>query len=157
MHEEEQIDPVLAVLVDVANTNGSTEGSPVQIHLTVVVGGATVTGIVTGHAEWFEAQEMVSEYAEDIRKDQAEEKTALGALEELKDIGPQWRRAVNDVRPVGYLHLRKARFFAGPNLVPSKEGSSDGMYWRCKLKDVSGWAFGSLVEGAPQLESDLAA
>ena len=156
MHAEDQIDPVLATLVEVANHEKCEDETPVEIHITVVVGGATVTGVLTSNAKWFEAQPMLNSYAEGLREDAAEQNAVMSALESLEDIDPHWRRAIHAEASVGYLHLRNARFFAGPNLVPSKNGNSDGMFWRCKLTDVSGWALGSIGEDAPSATVDAA-
>lgn len=155
MYEEEQIDPVLATLVKVANDNES-HGKD-EIHVTLVVGGATVTGILMSNAEWLEVQVMVKAFAETLRKDQAEQDAVMAAVEGVGDVDPRWVRAVYPESRLAYLHLGKARFFAGSNLVLSKNGNSNGMYWRCKLSDVSGWVLGSLGEGAPTATVEAAA
>ncbi|TXS40181.1 hypothetical protein EAO75_34825 [Streptomyces sp. uw30] len=72
-----------------------------------------------------------------ILEGKAEEEAAVAAAE---DLAPRYQDAIRDKDVTVFIHLRGARVFQ-----PGQSGlPGNGMYWRGRLSEVTGWSFGSL-------------
>ncbi|MCG7208223.1 hypothetical protein [Streptomyces arenae] len=99
-----------------------------QMSLTVVVGGAVITGRLAPEAVW---RERVAEvlHASD----------RLGAFSDVFARGPGGNRAGRGEAPT-HLHFHLARILQGSRGIPE----TGGMY-RVAIKDVSAWTVGDLI------------
>ena len=99
-----------------------------QMSLTVVVGGAVITGRLAPEAVW---RERVAEvlHASD----------RLGAFSDVFAGGPRGNRADRGEAPT-HLHFHLARILQGSLGIPE----TGGMY-RVAIKDVSAWTVGDLI------------
>lgn len=127
-------------LVRLANVTG------VEIGITLTVGGSIISGELTGGREYFEAVAEqvrsavpgeVGEAMSDFFRKGA--KVYVLAKEEANEVS-------GDLIPPNYLHLRNAKHFApGSEAMPS----GDGMWWRGRIAEVSGFTVGSLGPRPP--------
>jgi hypothetical protein len=110
-------DPLLISLVQLMNTNAGT-----SVSLTVTTPGSVVTGTLTGIRDWFAAAEQSARAS---AGDVAGMLFATLAPEEDEDV----------TGTPTYLHLAEARYISGSKLMPG----GDGIFWRGRLDQVSGW------------------
>ncbi|WP_028809096.1 hypothetical protein [Streptomyces sp. 351MFTsu5.1] len=99
-----------------------------QMSLTVVVGGAVLTGRLAPEAVW---RERVAEVLKDSDR--------LGPFADIFAGGPRENRAGRDEAPT-HLHFHLARILQGSLGIPE----TGGMY-RVAIKDVSAWTVGDLI------------
>ncbi|MCX4545681.1 hypothetical protein [Streptomyces sp. NBC_01565] len=106
------------LLVDVATKVESGQSN--QMSLTVVTGGAVITGRLAPEAVW---RQRVSEVLTDSAR-----------LSEFSDVFTATTRREG---PPTHLHFHVARIIQGPVGIPE----TGGMY-RVSIKDVTGWTVG---------------
>ncbi|MGW5773412.1 hypothetical protein ACWEVY_30255 [Streptomyces longwoodensis] len=149
-------DHVLTSLVNIINASQGEEDGP---GLVLTVGGLTVSGNLIPNWLWFagmrrqiaeatgrqsldvdeaSGMELFFKSWEDLLVDgRAEEEAALAAAEGLAE---RYQDAIRDKDTTVFIHLRDARVFQpGQNGLPG-----NGMYWRGRLSEVTGWSFGKL-------------
>lgn len=131
--QEPESDWMLRYLVNLANQQG------LQMGITLQVDGMLVSGILVGGQTYFEGiTQNISE--------------AMGASEETKSIPELFQRINKAVQteagadkpmpPPAYIHLKNTYFFNTANDTPIPNG--EGVWWRGKLAQVSGFFFGNL-------------
>ncbi|WP_086563828.1 hypothetical protein [Streptomyces africanus] len=96
-----------------------------QMSLTVVVGGAVITGRLAPEALW---RERVADVLKDSER--------LGPFADVFARGPGGNRPARDEAPT-HLHFHLARILQGSLGIPE----TGGMY-RVAIKDVSAWTVG---------------
>ncbi|MGW0790242.1 hypothetical protein ACWD04_18820 [Streptomyces sp. NPDC002911] len=106
------------LLVDVATLVES--GHSNQMSLTVVAGGAVITGRLAPEAAW---RQRVSEVLADSAR--------------LSDFSAVFTAATRENEPPTYLHFHVARILQGTVGIPE----TGGMY-RVAISDVSAWTMG---------------
>ncbi|GEJ99363.1 hypothetical protein ACWDU8_12260 [Streptomyces sp. NPDC003388] len=99
-----------------------------QMSLTVVVGGAVITGRLAPEAVW---RERVAEVLKDSDR--------LGPFSDVFARAPRGNRPGRGEAPT-HLHFHLARILQGSLGIPE----TGGMY-RVAIKDVSAWSVGDLV------------
>ncbi|MFF4571426.1 hypothetical protein [Streptomyces sp. NPDC001410] len=99
-----------------------------QMSLTVVVGGAVITGRLAPEAVW---RERVAEVLKDSDR--------LGSFSDVFACGPRGNRPGHGEAPT-HLHFHLARILQGSLGIPE----TGGMY-RVAIKDVSAWTVGDLI------------
>ncbi|MFD5544991.1 hypothetical protein ACFWIJ_46195 [Streptomyces sp. NPDC127079] len=99
-----------------------------QMSLTVVVGGAVITGRLAPEAVW---RERVAEVLKDSDR--------LGPFSDVFARGSRGNRSGHDEAPT-HLHFHLARILQGSLGIPE----TGGMY-RVAIKDVSAWTVGDLI------------
>ncbi|MBE8471259.1 hypothetical protein [Streptomyces justiciae] len=99
-----------------------------QMSLTVVVGGAVITGRLAPEAVW---RERVAEVLKDSDR--------LGPFSDVFASGSRGDRPARDAAPT-HLHFHLARILQGTLGIPE----TGGMY-RVAIKDVSAWTVGDLI------------
>ncbi len=99
-----------------------------QMSMTVVVGGAVITGRLAPEAVW---RERVAEVLKDSDR--------LGPFSDVFARRPPHSRPGREEAPA-YLHFHLARILQGSLGIPQ----SGGMY-RVAVKDVSAWTVGDLT------------
>ncbi|MEU6573284.1 hypothetical protein [Streptomyces sp. NPDC046805] len=109
------------------STAVESEGSN-QMSLTVVVGGAVITGRLAPEAVW-------RERAAEVLKDS----DRLGPFSDVFARRPGGNRSGRDEAPT-HLHFHLARILQGSLGIPA----TGGMY-RVAIKDVSAWTVGDLI------------
>lgn len=76
-------------------------------------------------------------FRDSLREQSEEQEAALNAAEAL---APRYQEAVQQTDTTVFIHLRDARVYQpGQSALPA-----NGMYWRGRLSEVSGWSFGKL-------------
>ncbi|MCQ1576678.1 hypothetical protein [Streptomyces parvus] len=149
-------DHVLTSLVNIINASQGEEDGP---GLVLTVGGLTVSGNLIPNWLWFmgmrqqiagssgddstepaeaSGMELFFKSWEDVATSgRAEEEAALAAAENL---APRYQQAIQDKDSTVFIHLRDARIYQ-----PGQVGlPGNGMYWRGRLNEVTGWSFGKL-------------
>ncbi|MEU0782242.1 hypothetical protein ABZ341_11700 [Streptomyces sp. NPDC006173] len=111
------------LLVDISAMVES--GHSTQMSLTVVVGGAVITGRLAPEAVW---RERVSEVLRDSDR--------LGPFSDIFDTGRAAARSENAPAPT-HLHFHLARILQGSVGIPE----TGGMY-RVAIRDVGAWTVG---------------
>jgi hypothetical protein len=111
------------LLVAVAATVESAQSN--QMSLTVVVGGAVITGRLAPEAVW---RQRVAEVLTDSER--------LGQFSGIFTSTPAERRSHQD-KPPTHLHFHVARIIQGVTGIPE----TGGMY-RVAIEDVSAWTVG---------------
>ncbi|MER6421750.1 hypothetical protein [Streptomyces sp. NPDC001137] len=99
-----------------------------QMSLTVVVGGAVITGRLAPEAVW---RERVAEVLKDSDR--------LGPFADVFARGPRGNRSGHGEAPT-HLHFHLARILQGTLGIPE----TGGMY-RVAIEDVSAWTVGDLI------------
>ncbi|MFY1597120.1 hypothetical protein [Micromonospora sp. WMMD737] len=135
----EEHDAVLGILVGALNNH--KEPMSEGIWLTLNVRGSLISGELIPHWQWFAEQaeqqgerSFVSFFADAVRKAHNEELELLAKNDE--DLTKEERARLR--QPSTHIHLRDARNFL-PDPVPA-----NGYYWRGRIDEVSGWAFGQM-------------
>ncbi|MFD9334466.1 hypothetical protein ACFWBF_08630 [Streptomyces sp. NPDC060028] len=113
------------LLVDIATTVESERSN--QMSLTVVVGGAVITGRLAPETVW---RQRVSDVLTDSDR--------LGPFSGIFATDPASRRSDRDGPPT-HLHFHVARILQGSIGIPE----TGGMY-RVAIKDVSAWTVGDV-------------
>ena len=123
-------DPALAMLVAAAARNDG------ELGITLTVPGGVVTGLLIGVNRYWREYEAAGTSAGDEMSSMLREFFTLpdkgGAEEEAP--GHVWR----------HIHLREARYVTG-----ALESPENGMLWRGRLAQVSGWSIGVLRASLP--------
>ncbi|MEU6282093.1 hypothetical protein [Streptomyces sp. NPDC047028] len=156
MTDSETQDHVLTSLVNIINGSQGEEDGPA---LVLTVGGLTVSGNLVPNWLWFagmrrqiaeatgnktldldeaSGMELFFKSWEDLIVDaRAEEEAALAASENL---AARYQDAIQTKGATVFIHLRDARIFQ-----PGQTGlPGNGMYWRGRLSEITGWSFGKL-------------
>jgi len=146
------IDSVLLTLVQAINFSSSDDEQ--GLGLVLVVDGATVAGRLIPNWLWFKkvaenirttarAQDdeqnvwanTFSEFGDQMVSYREDAKKIAHVLDELPEDA---QRVVINNDPTAFIHLEDARVY-----TPGFPGIPDnGMLWRGRLHDVSGWSFG---------------
>lgn len=145
-------DYALETLVTLINGTKEDVGGP---WLVLTTGGLIISGQLIPNWLWFESYEtdiaaqsednpwgfFFSAYKDTVKDDREEQEKAETAAEAL---GPLYREALSGAIPsTGYIHLREAKVFQpGQSPIPA-----NGMRWRGRLNEISGWSFGRMGEG----------
>jgi hypothetical protein len=115
----------LQTLVDMANRHG------VEMGVTLTIGGSTVTGTLVGGKKYFEKfGEMVASGWPGTDEDRERMRATFAEPAKLYEDG-------NMERP-SFIHLRDAQIVHPNEFIPSQ-----GMLWRGRLSDVSGFSLGT--------------
>jgi hypothetical protein len=123
-------DPVLKMIVEVSTRMADQTEGQVQAEITLNVGGFLVSGYITSARQF-----MLHHVLTDGLLEAAES--------EFKSAG-----MLSD-DTFEYIHLSRAKFFVpGQPAIP---GNVDGVFWRGRLSDISGFTFGVL--GPPRDEN----
>jgi hypothetical protein len=127
--ERHDVDMKLATLVSVIEQGDGRS----TFTLTLNIPGAVVTGRAVSHSVWaVRLKEMVANKTGD---DGAA--AAVDALSSVFHAGHEF--PVDDLE-FDRIHMVDVQYVMGGGLMPSNEG----LVWRGRLKDVSGWAIGSI-------------
>ena len=162
-----EIDETLANLVEVIDRMSPPKSEGPGVILTL--SGLVVSGRVIPHWQWFDEVEHASRAAftvhtggsiddqhggwaglfkgvsESLRQDRDAYAAARDAVQALSE---RHQRRLADIDPTWFIHLRDARVFS-----PGGAGlPGNGMHWRGRLSEVSGWSFG-LLEAAPPADA----
>jgi hypothetical protein len=129
-------DPILQVLARLANDVPSAE-----IHVTLAVGGAVVSGVLVSRLAWLrlsaETMEAVAPRAGTIPAELSKTLEAQAVRPSDEHGGVTGADGVT----YEYLHLKDARYVAAAGTMPSL--GSPPMLWRGRIALVSGWSWGS--------------
>ncbi|MCX4907366.1 hypothetical protein [Streptomyces sp. NBC_00878] len=120
------------LLVDISALVESGQSN--QMSLTVVVGGAVITGRLAPEAVW---RERVSEVLND--SDRLGPFSAVFGAEPAAGGGPEGGDRDGAGEPPAYLHFHLARILQGNVGIPE----TGGMY-RVAIEDVSAWTVGDV-------------
>lgn len=143
--DERPADPLLRLLVSVANEHG------VHLSVTLSVGGMLVSGMLVGNSHYFEG---ISTMLRTASADEQMSRVRDVIADSFGKVGEQLRprqastdaaESANSERgpSPSHIHLRDARFYGGPgNLVPLLN-NEEGAWWRGRLEAVDGWFLGS--------------
>jgi hypothetical protein len=143
---DRRVDIFLAQLVHTVELAASIDkGTDVRVPVTVIVGGATVSGDVTAGRFWWAKFEEVVRAAEPGPSATAESATALGKLlgDAYHRLWPAVYEQQPDLSQADSLHLTDAHVIHARGSVPSP----GGLLMRLKLGEVQGWSLGKLEEG----------
>ena len=155
--EEAAPDEVLAILVSVINSSEKRVDEGPGVVLTV--GGQVISGKVIPNWQWFEDVRNGSRDAfiaaggdpeadheggfallfREMAKNLVERaKEFAAAKDAVENLAPHFQQMIAEQDTPGFIHLHEARAYA-----PGSIGlPANGMYWRGRLSEVSGWAFG---------------
>jgi hypothetical protein len=158
-----EIDETLATLVEAIDQMSPPKSEGPGVTLTL--SGMVVSGRVIPHWQWFDDIEHASRAAftvhtggsiddehggwatlfkgvsQSLRQDRDEYAAAKDAVQSLPQ---RYQPRLAEISPTRFIHLREARVFS-----PQGAGlPNNGMHWRGRLSEVSGWSFG-LLETAP--------
>ena len=144
-----KIDPYLADLVHTVETvaaAGRKAMPTVRLPVTLIVGGAIVSGEITAGREWW------PEYEKQLLSADAGPTTTPGVVSALSHVMVERIRGVwqsfyaSDEAPqlseLSYIHLRDAHVVHPQGFVP---GDIQGTLMRLKLAEVLAWSFGTCV------------
>ncbi|HEX3842670.1 MAG TPA: hypothetical protein VHU85_17900 [Acidimicrobiales bacterium] len=136
-------DPALTSLVyTVELVSFTQEGVSIGLPLTLIVGGATVTGTLTAARVWWPGMEdryRAMTAAPGTDPDAAAIFTAAMA-DATHSVWGQVFAEEPEFSKIDYLHLSGARVVHAQGLVPQLEG----LAMRIRLSDVQGWSIGLL-------------
>ena len=125
----------LQSLVSIANSG------PLEFGITLQVGGFLVSGSLVNGATYFEgfAAQFASTFPKEFAKDMQDAIGSHGAVYKK----PREEEDSPLLQPT-FIHLKGARFFnnSGKPIPIDKEG----VWWRGRLSEVSGFVFGSLSQ-----------
>jgi hypothetical protein len=121
------VDWYLQQMVKMANEQG------VEMGVTLVVGGSVITGTMVSGATYFEtfAEQFASGWTDEESKGTIQK--ALAQPAQLYAHGKN-----NDPLGASFIHLRDARI-----ITPSEAMPTQGMLWRGRLTEVSGFSLGT--------------
>jgi hypothetical protein len=158
-----QVDRALGTVVEVINALTELQDDGPGVVLTV--GGLVVSGTVIPDWQWFDEVEHAARagfvvhtggsiddehggwarlfrgVAESLVHARDEHRAAQEATDRLPD---RYQRLVAQEGRTDYIHLREAVIAAGGSSPPL-----EGMHWRGRLSEVSGWSFGHLRPERP--------
>ncbi|WP_214367076.1 hypothetical protein [Pseudonocardia sp. H11422] len=162
-----EIDETLAILVEVIDKMSPPRSEGPGVILTL--SGLVVSGRVIPRWQWFDEVEHASRAAftvhtggsiddehggwatlfrdvsETLMQDHDEYAAVKDAVQSLPE---RYRRRLAHIDPTNFIHLREARVFSpGGAALPG-----NGMHWRGRLSEISGWSFG-LLETAPPADA----
>lgn len=120
-------DLVLRTLATVADDDEKNEFS-----LTLAVNGVLVAGQLIGRKRWFREVVEDDAFAAITGVTKALNKMVL---EDDEKFG---QRNIDDYH---YVHLSNARYIDPSGLIPTEQG----MYWRGRISEISGWSWGSMA------------
>ncbi len=136
-------DRILNLLLLEAERNGRTG-------ITVTVGSLTMTGTLIGTLAF--CREMADRFATPIggtEMDAAFAEAFRSLVDDARDVAQGDRREPAD--PAAYqeaaefLHLIDARYVTPAGILPL---GRNGVLWRCRVADVTGWSLGDLMPPA---------
>ena len=130
----------------------------------MTLGGLTLSGYLIPSWQWFgEVEETLSQawlarggdpdqtsmstlFARLGREGQtADRDESIAAREAIESLPSALQTTIYEASRPEHIHLREARIFLpGTGSMPG-----DGMYWRGRLSEVAGWAFGLLANSSP--------
>lgn len=148
-------DTILTLLVKAANA--SVEPIRNGIGVTLTVGGSLVSGQIIPHWQWFEENEKTirSQDPADLPEENSfgylfgyVRSGVLSRRDDQQKINEMIEKLPESVREyitvddrTDHIHLANTRFFqAGFGGIPA-----NGMLWRGRLREVSGWSLGLLT------------
>jgi len=162
-----EIDDALAILVEIIDKMSPPKSEGPGVILTL--SGLVVSGRVIPHWQWFDEVEHASRAAytvhtggsvddehggwatlfkgvsESLTQNHGEYAAAKDAIRSLPE---RYQQRLAHIDPTNFIHLREARVFS-----PRGTGlPGNGMHWRGRLSEVSGWSFG-LLEAAPPADA----
>ena len=146
---DRQVDIFLAELVHTVEMAASIDKrTDVRVPVTVIVGGATVSGDVTAGRFWWAKFEEVVRAAEPGPSATTESATALGKLlgDAYHRLWPTVYERQPDLMQADSLHLTDAHVIHARGIVPSP----GGLLMRLKLAEVQGWSLGKLEAGVSE-------
>lgn len=125
-------DGMLEVLVAVVNNTKS------EMSMTLSIPGGVITGLLIGYREW------LSRIEARIARDSPNAAGMFDAWAE-QDDETQWGDELEDsdvprTMP-NFVHLADANYVEWSGLIPNED--SEGLMWRGRLSEVSGWSLGS--------------
>lgn len=151
---QERIDPMLRILVNVANGMKSPDD---KIGITLTVQGLVVSGDLISASRWVEEmaskpgigllERLFTQYRDMIDEAQQEERAAMKSvkeddLEALKTHDEKYPAAQ-------FIHLKKSEIYGSGEHGKSIPADAQA-YWRGRLSEVSGWTLGRLTAPAQQ-------
>lgn len=130
-------DYLLEILVSMANSVG------VSVGVTILTHGFLISGMLVGGAEYFEALGRGFGSAKGTTPEMA------NALQKAFSSGAEPYRLAKmgedvSMTPTAYIHLKDARFFSGQGAPIQGAKGTEGMLWRGRLSEVSGFTVGNL-------------
>jgi hypothetical protein len=159
-----EIDEKLATLVEAIDRMSSAKNEGPGVILTL--SGLVVSGRVIPQWQWFDDVEHASRAAftvhtggtvddehggwatlfEGVGESLMQDRDEYAAAKDAVDSLPQrYQQRLAHIDPTQFIHLREARVFS-----PRGAGlPGNGMYWRGRLSEVSGWSFGLLEATLP--------
>ena len=143
---DRQVDIFLAQLVHTVELAATMDRSTdVRVPVTVIVGGATVSGDVTAGRYWWAKFEELVRAAQPGPSATAESATTLGQLlgDAYHRLWPPVYERQPELLQDDSLHLTDAHVVHARGLVPSP----GGLLMRLKLGEVQGWSLGKLEAG----------
>jgi hypothetical protein len=121
-------DPLLPLLIDIAEESEVTEGVPkFNRPITLTIGGILVSGFIVSRKEFLMSDDLI--FRRVWERFLAPEVAAPPPLEDGKD------------EPQKFIHLRDTKFFT-PDHRPIP--TDHGVYWRGRLSAVDGFFLGGL-------------
>jgi hypothetical protein len=130
------IDWYLQSLVSIVNS-ASTEGTEIEISLTLVVGGSLVSGMLISGKKYFDI------FADEFSAAWPGEKSSI--RESFASNGKIYEKddeSEGKSKPLPqFIHMRNARVYNGGSPFPQKQG----VLWRGKINAVSGFNLGSVL------------
>jgi len=129
-------DPNLSVLVRIANTGAMTMG------VTLLVGGAVVSGLLVGSIEYFEslASRLEEEGGEGGQALADVYRTQAGEFRE--QMPSDFDEAFGAPYVATFIHLKNAHVFSPSGAyIPKNQGT----HWRGRLDSVDAWSIGSIT------------
>jgi hypothetical protein len=132
-----EVDWHLQLLVEDANDFG------VEVPVTLFVAGAVVTGVLTSGKVYFErfADQFAAGWPEEGRAEIRASMATPGNVYPRLEPGEKSPRK----RPAQFIHLRDARIVTWHGNLPT---TGEGVLWRGRLTEVSGYSLGNLAVGA---------
>lgn len=152
-------DGALDLLVSAINSSRERVADGPGVVLTL--GGLVVSGKIIPNWQWFEdVRNQVRDafvfaggdpdaehgfaflFGEIGRRAAERAREAAEAQKATEDLAPRYQRAVAKRDVTAFIHLHEARVYA----PDSAALPGNGMFWRGRLSEIAGWAFGLLGE-----------
>ena len=147
---DRRVDIFLAELVYTVELAASIEkGADVRVPVTVIAGGATVSGDITAGRFWWAKFEELVRAAEPGPSTNAESAQAIGKLlgDAYHRLWPTAYERQPDLLRTDCLHLTDAHVIYARGIVPSP----GGLLMRLRLAEVQGWSLGKLEAGLSEV------
>lgn len=137
----------LIMLVDaITAADAENEAGNTGIGVTLLVGGALISGVMIGFGAYLDAT------AERWRR-MEDQGDGPGMAELFAEEASRFREEaeIHEVGHARYVHLREARFVHPSGLVPTLRAQHEGMLMRIEIARIDGFAIGVL---SPAADSD---